>query len=204
MCQTNGWLADAEREIAQGVRLARRAVAVGMDDPVALLSGGTALANLAHELENAIAYVDRAIALNPNLALAWGVSGWLRVYLGEHADAIVRLERAIRLSPFDLLAYYFYAGMGFAHVFAGRCDEAVSWARKAALEKPDWATAVRVEVIAYTLSGRIVEGRQALERLLAINPDFRLSHLEGLASVWRRAEDRALSIEGMRRAGLPE
>jgi hypothetical protein len=49
-CQTNGWLADPEREITEGVRLARRAAAIGMDDPVALLSGGAGLAYLGGEL----------------------------------------------------------------------------------------------------------------------------------------------------------
>jgi tetratricopeptide (TPR) repeat protein len=202
VCQSNGWLADREREITDGVALARRAVAFGMDDPIALVTGGAALATLAGELDSAIAYVDRAIVLNPNLALAWSVSGWGRAYLGDHANAIVRLERAIRLSPFDLLAHHFYTGMGWAHLFAGRYDEAASWARKAALEKPDWAPTARVEAIACALSGRIVEAREALGRMLAITPDVRLSKL-ALTS-WRRAEDRALYVEGLRRAGLPE
>jgi adenylate cyclase len=129
------------------------------------------------------------------------------MYRGEHADAIIRLERAIRLSPLDLLAHHFYTGMGWAHLFAGRYDEAASWARRAALEKPDWAPTARVETIACALSGRIVEAREALARLRAIDPDLRLSHLErgrGVPSAWRRAEDRALYIEGLRRAGLPE
>lgn len=85
-CLTNGWLDDPEREIAEGVRLARRAVAIGMDDPVALLSGGGGLGYLAGELESGIAHVDRAILLNPNLAFAWSVSGYLRMYLGEHRN----------------------------------------------------------------------------------------------------------------------
>src|SRR5262249_40587379 len=167
------------------------------------VTGGAALATQAGEVENAIAYVDRAIVLNPNLALAWSVSGWGRVYLGEHADAIVRLERAIRLSPLDLLAHHFYTGMGWAHLIAGRYDEAASWARRAALERPNWAPTARVETIACALSGRIVEAREALARLLAINPDLRLSNSK-MSSAWRRAEDRALHIEGLRRAGLPE
>jgi Flp pilus assembly protein TadD len=49
-------------------------------------------------------------------------------------------------------------------------DEAASWARKAALEKPDWAVLRRVEAIAYATSGRIVEAREALARVLAIDP----------------------------------
>jgi len=206
-CLTNGWLADPEREIEEGVRLARRAVAIGMDDPVALLSGGGGLGYLAGQLESGIAHVDRAILLNPNLAFAWSVSGYLRMYLGEHADAIERFERAIRLSPLDPLAHSFHAGMSQALLFAGRYDEAASLARKAALGNPTGAVPARWEAIACALSGRIVEAREALARMRAIDPDLRLSHLErgrGVASQLRRAEDRALIIEGLRRAGLPE
>jgi tetratricopeptide (TPR) repeat protein len=131
----------------------------------------------------------------------------LRVYLGEHADAIERFERAIRLSPLDLLASTFYAGMSQALVFAGRYDEAASWARKGSLHKPDWAVPARVEAIAFALSGRVAEAREALARMRAIDPGLRMSNLgpkRGVGSGWRRAEDHALYIEGLRRAGLPE
>jgi hypothetical protein len=37
----------------------------------------------------------------------------------------------------------------------------------------------------------------------AIDPELRLSNPR-LGSLWRRPEDRALYIEGLRRAGLPE
>src|SRR5262249_22446193 len=72
----NGWLPDPEHEIAAAVRLARRAVALGKDDPTALWSGGHSLAFLASELETGAAHVERALALNPNLAAAWIASGW--------------------------------------------------------------------------------------------------------------------------------
>jgi len=202
VCETNGWLVDREREVTEAVRLARRAVTAGVDDPIALLLGGGGLGYFARELDNGIAHVDRAILLNPNLALAWSVSGWLHMYRGDHSDAIERLERAIRLSPLDLLAHTFYTGMGWAQLFAGHYDAAASWARKAALEKPEWATPARVEAIAFALSGRIVEAQEAMARMRAIDPDLRLSGKIGV--VWRRAEDRALYIEGLRRAGLPE
>ncbi len=207
-CQSNGWLADPEREIAEGITLARRAVALGMDDPVALATGGTGLGYLADEIETGVALLDRATLLNPNSALAWSQSGWLRTYKGEHVAAIPRLERAIRLSPLDSFAFTFYAGIGFAHLFAGRYDEAATWARKAALEKPDWAGPPRLEAIACALSGRVLEAQEALSRMHAIDPDFRLGSLAKLRGsrglVWRRAEDRALFIEGLRKAGLPE
>ena len=97
--------------------------------------------------------------------------------------------------------------MSQALVFAGRYDEAASLARKAALGNPNGAVPARWEAIACALSGRIVEAQGALARMRAIDPNLRLSHLErgrGVASQLRRAEDRALVIEGLRRAGLPE
>src|SRR5262249_58833389 len=101
------------------------------------------------------------------------------------------------------LAHHFYNGMGLANLFSGRYDEAASWARKAALERPE-PVAARIEAIACALSDRIVEAQEALARMLAINPDVRLSYLaRGVAARVRRAEDRAPFIEGLRRAGLP-
>jgi adenylate cyclase len=200
--QTNGWLDDREREVSEGVMLARHAVGIGMDDPMALVTGGAGLGTLAGEVEDALVYVDRAISLNPNLALAWSVSGWGRTYLGDHFEAIARLERAIRLSPLDVLAYHFYTGLGWANLFAGRYDEAASWARRATLAKPEWAVPARVEAIACGLSGRMAEAQQALGRLRAIDPSLRLSKLTLIT--WRRPEDRALYVEGLRKAGLPE
>jgi hypothetical protein len=100
----------------------------------------------------------------------------------------------------------FYAHMSFAHLYARRYDVAISWARKAALEKPEWAVPPRIEAIAWALSGRIAEAQDALARMRVIDPDLRLSNLESRTGApWRHAQDyRALFIEGLRRAGLPE
>jgi adenylate cyclase len=59
--KANGWLADPDREIAEGVRLARRAAALGTDDPTALWSSGLSLARLADELETGAALIERAL-----------------------------------------------------------------------------------------------------------------------------------------------
>jgi adenylate cyclase len=200
----NGWLADPEREIADGVRLARRAAAVGKDDPTALWSSGHCLGYLAGEVETGAAHIERALALNPNLAAAWSASGWMRIFLGEPSEAIERFERSMRLSPLDPLAYSAYAGMGAAHLFAGRYDEAASWAQKASHEQPNWASAWRLVAIAYALSDRIVEAREAMARLREIDPGLRLSNLARVAPQFRRPEDLARFTEGLRKAGLPE
>ena len=49
----NGWMNDPEQEIAEGTRLARRAVDLGKGDAVALTRGGHALAHFAGDLDGA-------------------------------------------------------------------------------------------------------------------------------------------------------
>jgi tetratricopeptide (TPR) repeat protein len=120
-----------EREAAEGARLARRAVELGRDDAVALSRGGHALAHFTGDLDGGIALHDRAVMLNPNLAAAWFLGGFLRVWHGEPDGAIEHFARAMRLSPLDPETYRMQAGMAAAHLFAGRFDAASSLADKA-------------------------------------------------------------------------
>ena len=142
--KVNGWMTDRPREIAEGARLARRAVELGGDDAVALTRGGHALGHLAGDVDGGIALIDRALALNPNLASAWFLGGYLRVCNGEPDGATGYFERAMRLSPLDPEMYRMQAGMAMAHLFAGRFDTASSWAEKAFRQLPSFLGLVGV------------------------------------------------------------
>ena len=58
---------------------------------------------------------DRALALNPSLALAWLLSGWVRVWLGEFEEVADRISRSLRLNPADLHSYSMHSALAFAH-----------------------------------------------------------------------------------------
>jgi tetratricopeptide (TPR) repeat protein len=51
----------------------------------------------------AAAAIDRALALNPNSALAWSVRGWILGWQNRPDSAIEAHQQAIRLSPLDPL-----------------------------------------------------------------------------------------------------
>jgi hypothetical protein len=61
----------------------------GRDDAGALAIAGYVLAYVVGDLDSSAAYICRALLLNPNLAGAWGVNAWLKVYLGDPDTAIV-------------------------------------------------------------------------------------------------------------------
>ncbi len=190
-------------EVAEGARLARRAVELGRDDAVALTRGGHAIAHLAGDLDSGIALLDRAIYLNPNLASAWFLGGFLRTWHGETESAIEHFERAMRLSPVDPELYRMQAGIAMAHLFAGRLDAASTWAEQARRNLPSFLMVVAIIAATHALSGRPDEARRAMEQLRSLDPALRISNLKDWLPI-HRPEHLSVFADGLRKAGLPE
>ena len=201
--KVNGWMTDRPGEIAEGARLARRAVDLGRDDAVALTRGGHALAHLTEDVAGGIAMLDRALVLNPNLASAWFLAGFLRTWNGEPDAAIEHFAHAMRLSPLDPELYRMQAGLAAAHLFAGRFDAASSWAEKAFRELPSFLMVVSVIAASHALAGRPDEAQRAMKHLRELDPTLRVSNLADWLPI-RRPEDLATFADGLRKAGLPE
>jgi TolB-like protein len=199
----NGWMIDRPQEIAEGVRLARLAVELGKDDAVALTRGGHALAHLAGELDGGIALIDKALVLNPNLAAAWFLGGFLRTVRGDPDAAIEFLARAMRFSPLDPEMFRMQAGMALSHLFAGRFDMASFWAEQSFREAPTFLAVVAIIAASHAIAGRTEQARTAVEHLRKLDPTFRISALEGWIPI-RRPEHLAQFTTGLRMAGLPE
>jgi TolB-like protein len=197
------WMIDHVQESAEATRLARKAVHLGADDPVALCMGAYALAFVAHEFDDAMAFVDRGLAVNPNSAQAWNLSAWVRVFRGEPDLALDHAERAMRLNPLDPSMYGIHGAMAYAHFLVGRYDMASSWAEKAMRGNPDFLLAIYIFAASNALAGRLEPAQKGMARARECSPDLRTSNLGDLAP-FRRAEDRALFAKGLREAGLPE
>jgi TolB-like protein/class 3 adenylate cyclase len=198
-----GWVTDRVRDIAEAERLARRVGELGKDDAVALSSAGLVLAAVAGDLDDGAALIDRALALNPNLAWAWLSGGWAKIYLGEPETAIAHAARAMRLSPQDPQIFSMQSVTALAHFFAGRPDEALSWAVTAVREQPKFLLSTCVAAASAGLAGRTAEAQKAMARLRQLNPALRCSNLKALIPL-RRPEDFARWADGLRKAGLPE
>jgi TolB-like protein len=199
----NGWIIDRQQEIAEVARLTGRVAELGKDDAVALSGAAYARGRVLGDFESAIAFVDRALVLNPNLAQAWQCSGHLRSCYGEPGIALEHLKRAVRLSPIDTLMYLMQVATSLAHFLAGCYDEASSWAERALLEKPSFHPALRVAAASHALAGRLGDAAKAMAHLRQLDPVLRISNLKDVIAL-RRPEDLARYAEGLRMAGLPE
>jgi TolB-like protein/Tfp pilus assembly protein PilF len=199
----NGWMTDRPRETAEGIRLARRAVELGKGDAVALTRSGHALGHLAGDLPGGIALLDKALVLNPNLAAAWFLGAFLRLWHGETEQAIEHFTHAMRLSPLDPELYRMQAGMAAAHLFVGDFDMASSWAEKAVRDLPSLLLATAVLAASHALAGRTADAQRAMDHLRQLDPKLRLSNLTDWLPV-RRPDNLVTLVNGLRRAGLPE
>ncbi len=198
-----GWVTDRSQDIAEATPLARRAVELTRDDALAISRAGMVLAYVVEDFDSGALLLERARTLNPNLSAVWHASGWLKVWIGEPETANEYLERFIRISPLDPLLHSVRSAIAFAHVFAGRFTEAVSYAEKALADNPNTHQALRATALSCAWAGRTEQARKAISRLLEIDPTLRVSKLLNITPL-QRPQDIARYQEGMRKAGLPE
>src|SRR5271166_2965687 len=120
----DGRSGDPEADRLKGAAFARRALEVGGDDPGILANAALVLAYFGEEIGAMIALLDRALALNPNYARGWLVSGTLRLFAGQPDISIEHVDAALRLSPRARVGYSLTT-IGAAHFVSRRFGEAV-------------------------------------------------------------------------------
>jgi tetratricopeptide (TPR) repeat protein len=185
---------DREADRLKGADFARRALEVAGDDPGVLANAAEALAYFGEDIVAMMALVDHALALNPNFARGWHVSGVLRTWAGQPDIAIEHVEVSRRLSPrariFPSLLI-----IGAAHFIARRFDEAVPKLLLAIQENPGFPEPYRYLAACYVHMGRLEDAREVVARLRTITPVVRPD-----ASYLRNPEHRELFLSGLRLA----
>ena len=105
----------------------------------------------------------------------------------------------MRLSPLDPLIADVQAATAHAHFFAGRYDEAASWAAMAVGAR----TALYIAAAGNALAGHAEEAEKAVTRLRQLDPSLSIANLREVLGPYR-PEDLAKYEAGLRKAGLPE
>ena len=159
--------AQENREMA--VDLARRALRAAPDDPGVLGRAAMVLGRFGEDIDAALALVDRALVLNPSFAYGWYWSGWLRLFAGQADLAIQHFETSMRLNPRGQRGFHL-AGIGTAHFFTRRFDEASAALRVSLEEVPAFAPGYRTLAACYGHLGRLAEAQSIIKRLVSLTP----------------------------------
>jgi adenylate cyclase len=197
------WGAYGENDSGTAIALAHRAIAADRNDAHVMVTAGFVLIVVARDYEQGLQAVDRAKELNPNIAFVSMLIGVSQTFAGDPEEALVHFDDAIRVSPGDPGAFFFYAIAGLSHLFFGRPGEAHELARKSARMYADWDSTYWALIPSLVQLGRTDEARSTVPKFLELSPNATVTRLGELLPV-RNPDYLHLILDGMAKAGLPE
>ena len=124
---------------------------------------------------------DRALELNPSLALTHYHLAWMHILFGRWDEAIAEHQRAVDLDPLTPLHTGWFGGL---YLWAGDVEKAIAYAEESLAIRPNFAVGLHILAVAYTAQERHDEAVATGERLAQVAP------------VWRWAVGRTYAAAG--------
>ena len=128
-------------------------------------------AGIAHTLEwdwkAAENHFEKALALNPRMAICRTYYAWFLTAMGRFDEAIKQVKKAQEIDP--LTPLYYAMGVGI-HCTAGKLDEGIDQFHKAIELEPNFALAYFHVGRIFLAKGMIDEARSAFEKALRLVP----------------------------------
>ena len=182
-----------------------------LDDTIAEAHVAAAMAQIYQKSDRATKELDyraamdslrRAIALNPNLAIAHQRYAWCLCASGHLNEALQEMRRAQELDP---LSHTNNTALGLVLVFARQYRDALSYCYKAAELAPNEAVTQENVAFAYALNGMYQQAIEHYRRVGELNPDNKGDALAWVATVLtsarRKPEADLMMPEIMKLAG---
>lgn len=190
----------------QALDNAKRYLATALERPTSDAYGVSASMLLSERrYDEALAEINRAIALSPNNAGHYNMRAWIQVALGRAEEAERDARLAVRLDPafHDNLRV-----LGRTLFHQERYDEAAETLERAVSRQPDYEYAYVALAAVYGHLGRNQEAKAAVEKfneIVAETSGVSLT-LEGVETFSYYIDKAYLEhwIEGLRMAGVPE
>lgn len=129
---------DMEEKITVGINTANIQEALPEKDAIFWFDKGTQQIMLGN-YELALADLDRAIEINPNLSNAWTNRGGVLNYLSRYDEAIESLNRAIKIDPDN---HHAWCSKSFVLLKMGQYQEAMAASDRGLVLDPDCPTAL--------------------------------------------------------------
>ena len=194
------WGRQRDQNLARALELGDTAVELDPSDPAphVLLA---MVYQFRREFDAANAAADRALALQPNDAIALSNLGSMLVWAGRSEEAIDLLQQAIRLDPFHPPNYLERLADAYAGV--GKYEQCIEAAERGVAINPNYVGLHVSRAGCYAALGRIEEAKAAAAQILRTNPRFTLKAFASYAP-FSSQRDREQRVNLLRIAGVPE
>ena len=149
----------------------------------------------------AIKSCERAIEFAPSIATNHAILGLILYYGGQNEAALARLRKAMRLSPY--CPDWFLFPLVEAYWAVGDLRRARLAVNNLSARMPDSALSLGPLACISAVSDDQATAARAAEKMLSINPEYRVSTFVA-ASPLVRQDDRDRLRDALLKAGLPE
>lgn len=164
---------DPEKTLDDMLLNGHKAEALNPDNPLSLL--GISIAHFFRGNHPAVLdYAQRAVKLNPSLAMSHFWLGLGEVHSGEYQKGERSIRKAFELSPADPDLMHFQGVLYFAYLGQGKYEEALEAIDKALLRHPDVGHHLGFRAAVLGHLERSSDANAALKRYLALRPDLKI------------------------------
>lgn len=193
---TMGWSTNPEATLKELERLAHQALDVDPSNPWAHWALGYWHLT-ARRLDEALAEQEKAHTILPNDADLLTELGWMRSLAGDPERGLGEMRAAMRLSPY--CPNWYASNLAQALYMLGRYEEAIR--SLSGLQPQNLLTRLYLAA-SYAELGRLDEARAQMAEALKLDPEL-TAEKAGSRRPFKRDEDRAHYLDGLRKAGLP-
>ena len=128
------------------------------------------------KFDQAISEAEKSISLAPNYALGYFALGAVLVTVGRHKEAILALQKCLRLSPVPVHSRVLGA-LAMSYREVGQYEESIAtYKKELQIAGPDHLMAHLGMAFTYVMMGRENEARAQGAEVMRIDPEFSLEH----------------------------
>jgi adenylate cyclase len=195
----NGWSSDREGSSKRAQELIARALTLDPMEAEAHYVQGIFRLWQQKKVDQAIADIERAIALDPNFARGYGALGAALHYAGRSEEALRQFETMARLDPHCPGPYHHFWAQ--AHFALGHFEEAIAALKMRLAQQPHSDVSHVLLAACYGHLGRAEDARVEWEEALRVNPDYSIEKRRQILP-YKNPADFEYVIEGLRKAGI--
>lgn len=196
------WATDPHEAAVRAGELADRAILLDPYSAGAFIVAGHVRAYIHRRPREGAALHERALELNPNLAVAWALSAITHTLLGDVKEAERRYQRYKALSPLDPYSFMFEGLFALALVLKRDYQAAATIGRGVTQLNPAYSAGYKPYLAALGHLRRDQEAAPVLRRLLMIEPSVTVERCLTAFPMDKQA-DRDHFADGLRLARMP-